>query len=116
MEDHINEKVINIFVKHTRKAQPSSEEEHVYTTSDGYKYVHIKYDESGNPFDEKKILDKFAKQWYIVKVLETHKGNSTIKNFKVSGERLVEFFESFINQKRSGIIIEIDRYFADELA
>jgi len=116
MKDQIDEKVINIFAKHTRKAPPSSEEEQVHTTSDGFKYVQIKHDEAGNPFDEKKILDKSDNLWYIVKVLERHKGNVTIKNFKVSGERLVEFFESFITQKRAGRIIEIDRYYADGLA
>ena len=116
MTDKINEKVINIFARHNKKANPASEEEQVYKSPDGFSYVHIKSDENGHPLDESKLLEKADSQWYIVKVLEHHKNKPTIKNFKVSGERLLEFLESFLVEKRAGRIIEIDKYYPEELA
>lgn len=116
MTDKINEKIINIFTRHSKKASPATEEERVYTSPDGFCYVHIKQDESGHYLDEKKLLEKADMQWYIIKILEHHKEHPSIKNFKVSGERLIEFLESFISEKRPGRIIEIDKFYQDELA
>jgi hypothetical protein len=116
MTDKINEKVINIFARHSKKASPVSEEERVFNSPDGYSYVHIKYDENGHNLDEKKLLEKADSQWYIIKVLERHKDHATIKNFKVSGERILEFLETFISEKRTGRVIEIDKYYPEELA
>jgi len=39
-----------------------------------------------------------------------------VKNFKVSGERLLEFLGAFISDERPGRIIEIDKYYPQELA
>lgn len=116
MTDKINEKVINIFARHHKKSHPVSEEEQVYNSPDGFSYVHLKHDDNGHPFDENKLLKKADTQWYIIKVLEQHKDSHTIKNFKVSGERILEFLESFITEKRTGRVIEIDKYYPDELA
>lgn len=116
MTDKINEKVINIFDKHSKKKAPSTEEEKVYISPDGFHYVHIKYDENGLPLDEKKLLEKADDQTYIIKVLEQNTDHSSIRNFKVTGDRLIEFLESFVSEKRPGKIIEIDKFFADELA
>lgn len=116
MTDKINEKIINIFTKHHKKASPVTEEEQVYTSPDGFSYVHLKYDENGHPLDEEKLLEKSDSQWYIIKVLQHHKDHPTIKNFKVSGERLLEFLEAFISEKRTGRIIEIDKYYPQGLA
>lgn len=115
MKDKINEKVISIFAKHSKKTH-TSEDEQVFTTPDGFKYVHIKADDNGHNLDEKKIIEKSDSQWYIIKVLEYHKGYPTIKNFKVSGQRLVEFLEAFINDTRPGKIIEIDKYYPEGTA
>ncbi|MGD9580352.1 MAG: hypothetical protein AB7V50_03195 [Vampirovibrionia bacterium] len=116
MTDRINEKVINIFDRHSRKATPSNEEEYVYTSPDGFKYVHIKNEENGKPFKEDKLIEKADSQWYIVKVLESHTDSPSIKNYKVSGERLVEFFQAFMAEDRPGRILEIDKYFPEGLA
>lgn len=116
MTDKINEKVINIFAKQEAKTITKSEEKELIQTPDGYSYVHIKHDENGNPLDEEKILKKADEQWYIIKILEHHKDHPTIKNFKVSGERLLEFLESFLNNQRPGKIIEIDKFYPEGLA
>jgi hypothetical protein len=116
MTDKINEKVINIFDKHSKKKAPATEEEKVYTSPDGFNYVHIQYEESGVPLDEKKLLEKADQQTYIVKVLEHHSEHPSIRNFKVTGDRLLEFLESFMSEKRPGKIIEIDKFYPDELA
>lgn len=111
MQDGINEKIINIFDKHNKTKHVSNEEEMVYTSPDGFKYVHIKHDENGHLLHEDKILERADQQCYIVRVLEHQKGLATIKSFQVSGERLLEFLEYFINKKRPGKIIEIDKYY-----
>lgn len=116
MSDKINEKIINIFTRKEKKAHTSAEEDQVHTTPDGFNYVHIKYDENGKHLDEEKLLEKADEQWYIIKVLEHHKDYPTIKNFKVSGERLLEFIQKFLSEDRPGKIIEIDKFYADELA
>lgn len=116
MTDKINEKVINIFTKHSKKSTPATEEEQVFTSPDGFHYVHIKYDGNGQPLDEEKLLEQADNQVYIVKILEHHKNAPAIKNYKVPGERLLEFLSSFISEKRTGRIIEIDKYYPEELA
>ena len=116
MTDKINEKVINIFAKHSRKALPASEEEQVYTSPDGFNYVHIKYDENGQHLNEEKLLEKADEQNYIIKILEHHRDYPSIKNYRVSGDRLVEFLDTVLSGKRPGKIIEIDKYYPEEPA
>ncbi len=116
MTDKINEKVINIFAKHSEKKPPATEEEEIYTSPDGFNYIHIKYDENGHLLDQDKLLEKADEMWYIVKILEHHKDSPTIKNYKVPGIRLLEFLSNYISDQRPGKIIEIDKYYPDGLA
>jgi hypothetical protein len=116
MTDKINEKVINIFAKQEKKAPLHPEEEPLLTSEDGFSYVLIKQDETGAHLDEDKLLERADEQWYIIKVLDYHRDQPVIQNFKVSGERLLEFLGSFISDDRTGRILEIDKYYPQELA
>lgn len=116
MTDNIDKKVINIFVKHSKKTLSGSGEEKVYSSPDGFNYVHINSDGNGQPLQAEKILEKADEQWYIIKILEHHTNGISMKNYKVPGDRLLEFLAKFMSEDRPGKIIEIDKYYPDELA
>lgn len=116
MTDNINKKVINIFAKHSKKILSGSGEEKVFNSPDGFSYVHIESDENGQPLLANKILEKADSQWYIVKILEHHTNGVSMKNYKVPGDRLLEFLTAFMSDDRPGKIIEIDKYYPDDLA
>lgn len=114
MSDTINEKVINIFTRH-KKQLPISDDEKVIRSDDGFFYVCVKKDENGKFFDEEKLLDKAYDCHYIVKIM-THHDHPHIYNFKVPGEKLLNFLAPYIKGEKEGRIIEIDKYYPDELA
>jgi len=115
MTDKINEKIISIFAKH-KKQLPIEEGHKVIRNSDGFYYVCINKDENGKHFDKKKLLERTIACYYIVKVMLERNEHPQICNFRVPGERILEFLSSYINEENEGTIIEIDKYFPDDLA
>ena len=84
MTENINKKVIGIFDLHHKKAQPTSEEETIHKSPDGFEYIIIKSDENGHPLNAKKLQEKSDKQLYIVRVLQNGVGTTIIKNYKAN--------------------------------
>lgn len=115
MTDKINEKIISIFVRH-KKQLPIDDEHKVIRNSDGFYYVNVKKDENGNSFDKKKLLERAESCYYIVKVMLDGIDHPHICNFRVPGERILDFLKPYINNEKEGNIIEIDKYFHDDLA
>jgi len=116
LTEDINQKVINIFSKH--KTEKSIEQdENVIKCEDGIYCVCFKTDKNGHPFDAEEILGRAAKYDYIVRVLQYNANNHPyIYNYKVPSSKLLNFLEGFILKKKSGEIIEIDKYAPIELA
>ncbi|MDD3014344.1 MAG: hypothetical protein PHC34_11635 [Candidatus Gastranaerophilales bacterium] len=115
MTDKIDEKIISIFARH-KKQLPIDDEHKIIRNSDGFYYVCINKDENGKHFDKKKLLERANSCYYIVKVMLDGSDHPHICNFRIPGEKILNFLTPYINEEKEGEIIEIDKYFPDDLA
>ncbi len=114
MTDEINQKVINIFSRH-HNAEPLDKEEKVKYFA-GFNYVKINKDNNGKKFNAEK-LEKYAQKChYIVRVMRDLDDEIVLYNYDVPNEQLFKFIKSFENNTLNGTIIEIDKYFPEDLA
>ncbi len=114
MTDEINKKVINIFSKH-KKDQPLTQEENIKFFA-GFNYVKIDKDGNGKPF-KKENLEKYAQKChYIVRVMRHINNEIVLYNYDVPNDKLFRFVRAFENNTLNGKIIEIDKYFPEDLA
>ena len=115
MYDKKDEKIINIF-DGSKKHSSCNENGKILKNDDGFFYVCLKKDENGKNFDEEKLLDNAYGCQYIVKIMHTNCDHPHIYNYKVPGERLLDFIKKYINEEKEGKIIEVDKYYPGELA
>ena len=114
MTDEINKKVISIFSKH-KSSQPSKHAERVKFFA-GFNYVKIEQDTNGKPFKVEN-LEKYAQKCnYIVRVMRSINGEIVLYNYDVPNDQLFKFIKAFENNTLNGKIIEIDKYFPEDLA
>lgn len=114
MTDDINKKVINIFSKH-KQSLPSEHDERVKFFA-GFNYVKINKDGNGKPFKAEKLL-KYAQGCnYIVRVMRKIDNEVVLYNYDVPNDQLFKFLRAFENNTLNGTIIEIDKYFPEDLA
>ena len=114
MTDEINKKIINIFSRH-KNAMPSEHEERVKFFA-GFNYVKLNKDANGKKFNAEK-LEKYSEGChYIVRVMRTQDEEVLLYNYDVPNDKLFEFIKQFENNTLNGIIIEIDKYFPEDLA
>ena len=114
MTDKINEKVINIFSRHNNSL-PSLHSERVKFFA-GFNYVKIDKDNNGKKFNTEHLKQYAEKCHYIVRVMKEIEGEVVLYNYDVPNEELFKFIKAFENNTLSGTIIEIDKYFPDDLA
>jgi hypothetical protein len=115
MTDKINKKVIDIFAKN-KKNMTVCNEENINRCKDGYFYVCMKSDLNGKHFDEEKLLKNANDCYYIVKVMIKQNLHPFIYNYKVPGEKILEFIELYIKGEKDGSIIEIDKFYQEDWA
>lgn len=114
MSDEINQKVINIFSKH-KNAEPTEYDEKVKFFA-GFNYVKINRDNNGKKFKAEK-LEKYAERChYIVRVMREMNDEVVLYNYDVPNDKLFKFIRAFENNTLNGTIIEIDKYFPEDLA
>lgn len=114
MTNEINKKVINIFSKH-KNAEPLENDEKVKFFA-GFNYVKINKDNNGRKFNPEK-LKKYAQTChYIVRVMRNIGGEVFLYNYDVPNDHLFKFIGAFENNTLNGTIIEIDKYFPEDLA
>lgn len=114
MTDELNRKVINIFSKH-KNDLPSEHEERVKFFA-GFDYVKLTEDNNGRKFNVEKLKKYAEKCHYIVRVMRNIDGEIVLYNYDVANDQLFKFIKAFENNTLSGIIIEIDKYFPEDLA
>lgn len=114
MTDEINRKVINIFSKH-KKAEPLDNDERVKFFA-GFNYVKIDKDNNGRKFNPEKLKKYAQKCHYIVRVMRNIDNEVFLYNYDVPNDQLFKFIRSFENNTLNGTIIEIDKYFPEDLA
>ena len=114
MEDEINRKVIDIFSRHNKELPAETPEKVKYYA--GFNYVRIDKDNNGNKFSAEHLLKYAQKCHYIVRVMREYKNETVLYNYDVPNADLFKFIKSFQENKLDGTIIEIDKYFPDDLA
>lgn len=114
MSDEINEKVINLFQKHNHSK--NDEHDDVIKFFEGFHYVKIAKDKNGKKF-KYDYLKQYAEEChYIVRVMRKVDGEVILYNYDVPNTDLFKFLEKFENNTLNGMIIEIDKYFPEDLA
>lgn len=114
MTDEINKKIINIFSKH-QKSELLDHDEKVKFFA-GFNYVKINKDTNGKPFMAENLENYAQKCHYIVRVMRKFGGEVALYNYDVPNDKLFKFIEAFENNTLNGKIIEIDKYFPEDLA
>lgn len=114
MTDEINQKIINIFSRH-KNAEPLESGEKVKFFA-GFNYVKINKDSNGKKFNAEKLKKYAGKCHYIVRVMREINNEIFLYNYDVPNEQLFKFIRSFENNTLNGTIIEIDKYFPEDLA
>lgn len=113
-EDEINKKVINIFNRHNNDLPVETEEKIKFFA--GYNYVKIKRDENGKKFNEQSLSAYAKKCHYIVRVMRKVDEEVCLYNYDIKNEDLLKFLRAFDDNVLNGTIIEIDKYFPEDLA
>jgi len=114
MTNEINKKVISIFSKYNNSL-PSEHAERVKFFA-GFNYVKIDRDDNGKKFNVDHLKKYAEKCHYIVRVMRNIEGEIVLYNYDVPNDELFKFIKAFENNTLSGIIIEIDKYFPEDLA
>lgn len=114
MENEINRKVIDIFSRHNQELPAQTKEKVKYYA--GFNYVRIDKDNNGKRFSSEHLTKYAQKCHYIVRVMREYKGETVLYNYDVPNEDLFKFIKSFEENTLDGTIIEIDKYFPDDLA
>ena len=106
--------ILNIFSRNN--AQENSEHAEKIKFYAGFNYVRIDRDNNGNYFNPEHLLKYAESCHYIVRVMRTHDGETVLYNYDVPNRDLFKFMKSFDENTLDGTIIEIDKYFPDDLA
>lgn len=114
MTDEINKKVISIFSKH-KKDEPLEHNERVKFFA-GFNYVKIDKDNNGRKFNPEKLKKYAEKCHYVVRVMRNIDDEIVLYNYDVPNDQLFKFIRAFENNTLNGTIIEIDKYFPEDLA
>ena len=112
MSDNINKNVVNLFSENN-KLKPEIKEKIKYYA--GFNYVKVKRDANGNKFSKTNLLKYRAKCHYIVTVMRELDGEIVLYSYKVPNEDLFKFMKSFDENTLDGTIIEINKYFPEEI-
>lgn len=110
MSDEISKKVIDIF---SSKSNIEAEKPKCFA---GFSYVKMNKDSNGNKFNPEHLKQYAQSCHYIVRVMREYKGETVLYSYNVPNNELAKFIKSFEENTLEGIIIEIDKYFPDNLA
>lgn len=110
MSDELNKKVIDIFSKH--KNNP----EKIVKNDLGYSCVVLEKDANGLKFNPEHLTEYAKSCNYIVRVMKTHNGETVLFNYNVPNDEILDFIYSIKTGQIKGTIIEIDKYFPEDLA
>ena len=115
MSDDLNKNVINLFSEHTNNhITPEIREKIKYYA--GFNYVKVKKDANGNKFNKEHLLKYRLKCHYMVTVMREIDGEVVLYSYDVPNDDLFKFMKSFDENTLDGTIIEIDKYFPEDLA
>lgn len=108
-------KVINLFSNHNNNCITPEVQERVKFYA-GFNYVKLKKDTNGNRFNKENLLNYSSKCHYMVTVMRELDREVILYSYDVPNSDLFKFMKSFEENTLDGTIIEIDKYFPDDLA
>ena len=114
MTDKINKKVINLFSKKNKNHLDKTSQNKIKFYA-GFNYVKLKRDDNGNKFRKDYLLKYRTKCHYMVTVMREIDNETVLYSYDVPNDDLFKFMKSFDENTLDGIIIEIDKYFPDEI-
>lgn len=115
VSDDLNKNVINLFSEHNNNhITPEIREKIKYYA--GFNYVKVKKDANGNKFNKEHLLKYRLKCHYMVTVMREIDGEVVLYSYDVPNDDLFKFMKSFDENTLDGTIIEIDKYFPEDLA
>ncbi len=115
MSDKVSKNVINLFSKHNSNIVMPEVQEKVKFYA-GFNYVKLKEDTNGNKFNKENLLKYSTKCHYMVTVMREVDGETILYSYDVPNTDLFKFMKSFEENTLDGTIIEIDKYFPEDLA
>ncbi len=108
----MNKNVINLFSNHNNnRITPELKDKIKYYA--GFK---VKKDSNGNKFNKEHLLKYRSRCHYMVSVMREMAGEVLLYTYDVPNEDLFKFMKSFEESTLDGTIIEIEKYFPDDLA
>lgn len=117
MSEELNKKVINLFTNHHKKnPAPQQELQERVRFYAGFNYVKSKKDTNGNKFNKENLLNYAQNCHYMVSVMREIEGEIVLYSYDVPNSELFKFMKSFEENTLNGTIIEIDKYFPEDLA
>lgn len=115
MSDEINKNVINLFSKHNNNRLTPDVQKRVKYYA-GFNYVKLTKDTNGNKFNKDNLLNYASKCHYMVTVMRELGSDIVLYSYDVPNSDLFKFMKSFEENTLDGTIIEIDKYFPEDLA
>ncbi len=114
MSDEINKNVIAMFSKHNKTKFTSKTKSDVKYYA-GFNYVKVKKDLNGNKLRKDYLLKYRSECHYMVSVMREIDGEICLYSYDVPNDDLFKFMKSFDENTLDGTIIEIDKYFPNEI-
>ena len=115
MSDEINKNVIDLFSCSKDKSHLVSDAQKKIRFYAGFNYVKRKKDDNGNPLRKDYLLKYASKCHYMVSVTREIDGETVLYTYDVPNDDLFKFMKSFDENTLDGVIVEIDKYFPDEI-
>ena len=114
MSEEINKKVINLFSTGKKNKLTKDEQKQIKYYA-GFSYVKVKKDANGKKFRKDYLLKCAQGLHYMVTVMREVEGEVVLYSYDVPNEDLFKFMKSFEENTLDGTIIEINKYFPNEI-
>lgn len=114
MSDEAKKNVINLF-SDSKKNKLNDDVQKKLKYYAGFHYVKVTKDSNGNKFRKDYLLKYRSQCHYMVTVMREINGEIALYSYEVPNEDLFKFMKSFDENTLDGTIIEIDKYFPNEI-
>ena len=114
MSEDSNKNVIDIFSSNNRNRNCSEAQKKLRFYA-GFSYIKRKKDDNGNPFRKDYLTAYASKCHYMVTVMRELNDEVLLYTYDVPNEDLFKFMKSFEENTLDGEIIEIDKYFPNNI-
>lgn len=115
-EDNNDNNIINIFAAHhNNKSNNETTKENIRYFA-GYNYVKFNKDKNGTRLNKERLLKYAENCHYNISVMRELDGEVWLYNYDVTNQELYGFLKAFEENTLNGTIIEIEKYFPEDLA